>query len=63
MAGLNFGGQVTPILSDWQNFLVSQLKNAFPQHTETDFHKIYRIYDLDAVGEKNHQHRGILSFI
>jgi hypothetical protein len=43
--------------------LVSQLKNAFPQHTETDFHKIYRIYDLDAVGEKNHQHRGILSFI
>ncbi|MFT6069963.1 MAG: energy-coupling factor transporter ATP-binding protein EcfA2 [Bacteriovoracaceae bacterium] len=35
-----------PVLSDWKNFLFSQLKEALPEHTEEDFHGVYRIYLL-----------------
>jgi hypothetical protein len=38
-----------PVLSDWHEFLKRQLKVAFPNHTDEEFHKIYRIYDLCAV--------------
>jgi KAP family P-loop domain len=38
-----------PVLSDWHGFLISQLKLAFPNHTDDDFHRIYRIYDLRVV--------------
>ncbi len=35
-----------PVLSDWHEFFKNQLKVAFPDHGEDDFHLIYRIYDL-----------------
>jgi hypothetical protein len=38
-----------PVLSDWQEFLKRQLREAFPNHNDDDFHKVYRIYDLRAV--------------
>lgn len=35
------------ILSNWENFLVTQLRFAFPgaNHTEDEFHTIFRLYD------------------
>lgn len=41
-----------PVLSDWQDFLNTQLKIAFPDHDPADFHRVYRIYDLCAVSGK-----------
>jgi len=38
-----------PVLSDWQEFLKRQLKEAFPGHGDEDFHAVYRIFDLCAV--------------
>jgi hypothetical protein len=38
-----------PVLSDWQDFLKSQLAKAFPKHLSDDFHRVYRIYDLRVV--------------
>lgn len=35
------------ILSNWENFLVTQLRSAFPSsnHTDDEFHTIFRLYD------------------
>jgi hypothetical protein len=38
-----------PVLSDWHEFLIRQLKAAFPTHSLEDFHDVYRIYDLRAI--------------
>lgn len=35
-----------PVLSDWKEFLFNQLKKAFPEHEETEFHGVYRLYLL-----------------
>lgn len=33
------------ILSNWEEFLHTQLQCAFPQHTADEFHKIFRLFD------------------
>jgi hypothetical protein len=35
-----------PILSDWQSFMTSQLKAAFPDHAEDDLYEIARIFGI-----------------
>lgn len=37
------------ILSNWENYLLAQLRIAFPKHTSGEFHLIFRIYDRLAV--------------
>ena len=32
-----------PLMSDWHGFMLSTLKEAFPEHEEGDFHPIYRL--------------------
>ncbi len=40
-----------PLLSDWSQFFIEQLKIAFPSgHDDNEFHKIYRLYDLKRLG-------------
>jgi Cdc6-like AAA superfamily ATPase len=33
------------ILSNWSNFLLKQLRTAFPLHKEAEFHSIFRLFD------------------
>jgi len=42
-----------PVLSDWHQYLRSQLAAALPDHTEEDFHAVYRIYDLRGVSAEH----------
>lgn len=53
-----------PVLSTWYDFLVKQLKLAFPAHSEKDFHLVYRIYDLrEVVGSRPPTPREIKLFV
>jgi hypothetical protein len=38
-----------PVLSDWYEYLRSQLTAALPDHSDEDFHAVYRIFDLKGV--------------
>lgn len=52
-----------PILSGWQRFLKDQLQTAFPSHSQDDFHKIYRIFDLTNYGTRPPTPREIKLFV
>ncbi|MDY6865457.1 MAG: P-loop NTPase fold protein [Halobacteriota archaeon] len=41
-----------PVLTSWKDFLLSQLKGAFPDHDSGDFHKVYRLYRLRGLANK-----------
>lgn len=57
-------GVPPPVLSDWQAFLTQQLKTALPEHSEGDFHAVYRIYDLRGVqGQSSPTPRDIKIFV
>ena len=52
-----------PILSDWHDFMKMQLKQAFPLHTDEEFHRIYRIFDLSAATLSTPTPRDIKHFV
>ena len=41
-----------PVMSDWKEYLLNQLREAFPDHDRADFHKIYRLYRLRGFKEE-----------
>lgn len=42
------------VLSDWRHFLITQLEKAFPDHSESDFHEVYRILALWIAQRNKH---------
>jgi tol-pal system beta propeller repeat protein TolB len=38
-----------PVLSDWRAFLVERLKDAFQDHSEQDWHQVYRVLAIDLA--------------
>jgi|GEM_PF-1404026 len=40
-----------PVLSDWKEFFQKQFSEAFPNHSEEDFHKIYRLFSIKGIPE------------
>jgi len=41
-----------PLLSDWRAYLMDLLREALPQHTDGEFHKIYRLVAVRRGGTK-----------
>lgn len=37
------------VLSDWRQFLMDQLAKAFPDHSESDLHEVYRVLALNVA--------------